>query len=841
MLKKKHIATIATVILVGIVLLQAYKVNAVTYSSGNCYYFNRTTGAFAESQISADYGKDCMKQLDNQYAYCSQWKTHISNTTYTKDSSWNSNSRNAITMGYIIEEINKEKSGAEAYSLTAATLNTFNNRVLNDNQAYDFYTSNTEIKKYFDRVKDKYSENKVGAKTLPSLIYTTSSYVLNYTTGSTYISDKITLSKVNDTNALDAYYGNTTDTVTYTITPTITSGTVQICTNANGTGCQNSVTLTNRNTKYEFYVKATDINTTENEGISITIKTVGNNKTTYPTAERYASSSDSQKLIVLGSGSISRTTTKSLVLSVPDLTKHTITGFKVDDEGNDLTGAVLELYKDDATQASNKLATNINGRAKVSYTTPKVETGEDDFFNHNYYLVERSAPDGYILSSGINEIKIKGTDSNTTREVCYHNGGNDSSSATEVEKEHCNFDNYDYMCKNKLTNEIVPLNDQGTCSLADTTPTPSGETGTTTSEGEGTEGETPTGEGGSSISDCGDTEGEGCLPAQTPTVTYDTICVKKSEGNKEVESSYCTEKGNYILVKSANGNVTVTRSNSKNKVVISKKAATGDEEVPGATLKICDKTTYDAQKKSCTAAKTIDGVELSWTSGSQAQEWVGLKKGTYYIVETLPPAGYITAVTAKEFSIDEFGTVTAGNAKVESKDVKENPIVVRNGLNTVTISKDDIATSKELPGAKITICETYTDNDKKVHTRVDQYTGECITTRLTDGSLATWVSTDKPHEVVGLKAGTYALVERAAPDGYSTAESIIFTMKNDGTLTDANGKSLKESKIVMHDKKIEEVKTGMLGVYIISAIIVFAAIGGTGSYLLLKKSNSNAI
>jgi hypothetical protein len=62
--------------------------------------------------------------------------------------------------------------------------------------------------------------------------------------------------------------------------------------------------------------------------------------------------------------------------------------------------------------------------------------------------------------------------------------------------------------------------------------------------------------------------------------------------------------------------------------------------------------------------------------------------------------------------------------------------------------------------------------------------GECIPVVLSDGTEAVWTSTDKSHEIIGLPVGTYFLVEKLAPNGYSTAESIMFTLKSDGTLVD---------------------------------------------------------
>ena len=88
----------------------------------------------------------------------------------------------------------------------------------------------------------------------------------------------------------------------------------------------------------------------------------------------------------------------------------------------------------------------------------------------------------------------------------------------------------------------------------------------------------------------------------------------------------------------------------------------------------------------------------------------------------------------------------------------------------VTISKKDITTLEELPGAKLTL------TDK-------------------EGNLVeSWTSTDKPHVIVGLKDGTYTLTEELAPDTYDTAESITFTVKDGKT----------QGTIVMYDAPSEK-------------------------------------
>ena len=60
-------------------------------------------------------------------------------------------------------------------------------------------------------------------------------------------------------------------------------------------------------------------------------------------------------------------------------------------------------------------------------------------------------------------------------------------------------------------------------------------------------------------------------------------------------------------------------------------------------------------------------------------------------------------------------------------------------------------------------------------------------------------------------------------------------VQEDGTLTDINGKSLADSKLVMKDSLIKDTKTGMLGIFVIVGVLVASSIAGVVSYLKLKK------
>lgn len=158
------------------------------------------------------------------------------------------------------------------------------------------------------------------------------------------------------------------------------------------------------------------------------------------------------------------------------------------------------------------------------------------------------------------------------------------------------------------------------------------------------------------------------------------------------------------------------------KAEFSKKDLTTMEELPGAELTITDK----------------DGKEIGrWVSTDKPHYIEKLPAGDYTLTEVKAPDGYAFAESVP-FTVLPTGEVQ----KFEMLD----------DVIKVEISKVDITTNKELPGAELII----TNKDGK---KIDR-----------------WVSTDKPHYIEKLPAGEYTLTEITAPDGYDIAESIRFTV-----------------------------------------------------------------
>ena len=213
----------------------------------------------------------------------------------------------------------------------------------------------------------------------------------------------------------------------------------------------------------------------------------------------------------------------------------------------------------------------------------------------------------------------------------------------------------------------------------------------------------------------------------------------------------------YPSKETASAKVTVQASKEKivTKTVISKQDITTKKELPGAKLVI----------------KDANGKEvISWTSGTTAKTISGLQAGSYTLCETAAPAGYELYTECIKFTVKEDGTT--------SKIIMYN--ATKKEVTKVVISKQDITTKKELPGAKLVIKDA---NGKEV---------------------ISWTSGTTAKQITGLTAGNYTLCETAAPAGYELyTECIKFTVKADGTTT----------KVVMYNTpKKEEVKQPKLAI-----------------------------
>ena len=220
--------------------------------------------------------------------------------------------------------------------------------------------------------------------------------------------------------------------------------------------------------------------------------------------------------------------------------------------------------------------------------------------------------------------------------------------------------------------------------------------------------------------------------------------------------------------------------NEPTTVAFSKLEITGEHEIPGAHLELRD------------------------SKGNLVEEWVSTESPhiiqrlhagkEYSLIETKPADGYVTAEKVT-FTVEDSYNLQ----RVEMKD----------DVTKVEITKTDITTGKELPGAKLTIL----DKDGKV--------------------VATWVSTDKPTYFEKLPIGDYTLCEESAPNGYLKAENVKFTVKDTGEIQRVQ---MKDSPIKTPDNP-ETPRTGdsYKPFLLVGGIVLGLAMLGVSVVLAKKK------
>lgn len=153
-----------------------------------------------------------------------------------------------------------------------------------------------------------------------------------------------------------------------------------------------------------------------------------------------------------------------------------------------------------------------------------------------------------------------------------------------------------------------------------------------------------------------------------------------------------------------------------------------------------------------------------------------LEKGGSYLLDEIlwfSDGSYLTA-SSQRLSIGNDGMV--------------HQLSLLNRQTEVRISKTDMVTDAELPGAKLTL----KDSDGSV---VDQ-----------------WISEKTPHWIIGgLRPGqSYTLSEETAPDGYEIAEEITFTVSETGEInrvTMEDGRKPKPEEPEPEKPKPEEPKS----------------------------------
>lgn len=195
---------------------------------------------------------------------------------------------------------------------------------------------------------------------------------------------------------------------------------------------------------------------------------------------------------------------------------------------------------------------------------------------------------------------------------------------------------------------------------------------------------------------------------------------------KKPENAGITYTGEWTLCE------TITMLDAPTVIRVCKADITTHEEIVGAALQITDKDGNLVEQ--WISNETPHMIEGKLVAGE-----------TYILTETLAPTtqGYVPAASI-EFTVQDDGKVQT--------------VFMQDDYTKLRISKTDIATGTELPGASLKI----TDESGSV-------VGE-------------WVSTTEPHYIERLPVGKYTLTETSAPDGYLVAESITFEVAATGEI-----------------------------------------------------------
>ena len=161
---------------------------------------------------------------------------------------------------------------------------------------------------------------------------------------------------------------------------------------------------------------------------------------------------------------------------------------------------------------------------------------------------------------------------------------------------------------------------------------------------------------------------------------------------KEIEAptGYILSEEGYLMTISEDGEIVgITAENKPITIEISKQDVYG-EELSGAEMELINSDEETVEK---------------WTSDGKNHVATELPAGDYTLKEIAAPDGYVIA-TDISFTVDVYGNVTVENVDAIAVSEDGNPLIVMvDDTTKVRISKQDITTGEELPGAKLQVID----------------------------------------------------------------------------------------------------------------------------------------
>ena len=870
-------------------------VDAATYHKGSKIIY------FKDFGLGSGHKSYYNKKVDNAIAYCPETAKSAPPDKSTVNPIGSVYNTQSYVEGQIILIGRARYSGQKEYMYIQQALNCY----LRYNKSY-LGGCNSEINGIINEAKAsvgnyKYNSDSASAS-LPAVGIKSSSASLTKTANSTsqnatYVSSAITVSGLNNGNYGSVgtnYTASTVPSYTVALSNSVNGSSVKLCTNAEGTaGCITNGGRITANGTYYLIVTNAGIN-----GGSTSVRIAGSNTSTYPSAKTWLFKNKHQRLVTYtgDSAKVTRSVSAAGNFKYAPAEKYSVAITKLDDTGEILPGASLRLYTAADENGKNDTVTLCSTSAsdsKGTCTKTGITDSDANKYSNGRYICysETTTPKGYVnitphcdpitlgskkyyykmdvassdetVSTEADYLKAKSYEQGTDLKYQFHTGTGTAAS------------DYTYSTSSKMYKYVY---EDGRPAEYKTTDE---EFKHVTVVGEGDEETTVTEwymEDGDTRINITVTELEGTLVCHNETAGVST------------NTDYCSGDYQYTEVTFSSGNAIINVGNALNYVNISKKAITGDDEVPGATLSIFKAgsdgkcTTQLAKAKNFVYSPYVEpessgsgssggsssgdegssggssddiddqdteegndsGIDianngLEWKSSNTSATIYGLDPGNYCLQEQVPPNGYKVNPTVVKFKMDESGEVTVTSR--DYYDEESKTLILRDEYTKISISKADIVTTKEIPGAELKICEA-AENDQGKYEAISTETGEeseCAPDLLADGTEAIWTSGTTPHEIIGLGAGTYYLVETTAPEGYAKAEAILFKLKEDGTLTDINGKSLADNKITMYDShEVVKVPNTMANASLIISILgsIFIAIS-VGGYLWTNRKREN--